>query len=585
MPPPPPSNEKGTIASVLHSSPKHVPLLTSRKITPQVLTNWEHACRVYFKEKDVANAKKVAKVTGGLQDELVRDWYFNDADTLDALSWANFLKEMRKRWLPKGWVDRTLTDLLRSRQRDDEPFEDWVISIEKLNTLLRGTTAHLDNTHLRTQICAAACEELRILCDEDTLKDVEDYRDWKNAVIASDVKHLRDRLRILKLLGTKGKPTGGSTAASSASGQPGEKGDRPPRLTKDEKELLRKYSGCFTCRKFFVDHQSKTCPNGYPKGAGYRTLTMSNVNSTKAKSDGKENQKPRVAAVTDDNTASDGEAEVVAAVVNGSPLAATSGILGTGSDSDNSEYVLASVSVPHIPWSAVIHLLGVGYSDPLPMLINSGSTTVLIRESLVASLNLRRWKLPHPKAMGSAWADKEEVATEFVKLHVSSPNFAWSSVTCHAIIVPSLCSPVILGRPFLKSSHLVVDHNCDTIVDKRTEQNILDTTPPAPCPDVYQFTTDGSISAVLAVRERVEELARRDALLAENDAVKLKFANLFPDNIPDLVRLPDDIFHRFVLKDPHNPVKNPRLDGPSDGEFCPSGTRRPTSADGRKVSV
>ncbi|KAH9946554.1 hypothetical protein B0H21DRAFT_693496 [Amylocystis lapponica] len=116
------------LATVIQTSPKHVPLLTTGKLTPQVLVNWEHACHQYFKEKDVDEAKKVAKVTGGLQDELIRDWYYNDADRFNGLTWTASVKEMRTRWLPKGWVDRTLTTLLCSRHRDEDPFEDWVIS-------------------------------------------------------------------------------------------------------------------------------------------------------------------------------------------------------------------------------------------------------------------------------------------------------------------------------------------------------------------------------------------------------------------------------------------------------------------------
>ncbi|KAH9931400.1 hypothetical protein B0H21DRAFT_699847, partial [Amylocystis lapponica] len=546
--PPPPADK--TVATVVHTSTKHVPLLTPGKITPQVLHNWEHACRQYFKEKDIADVKKVAKVTGGLQDELMRDWYYNDSDTFDGMSWANFVSAMKARWLPKGWVDKTVTQLLRSRQTEDEAFEDWVISLEKLNTLLRGTTSHLDDVRLRAQISAAACEDIRHIADENVIKSVEAYRDWKDALIAADTKRLRDRARILRLVGSRptktySSPSNTSTGVTST-GSKGTSPARLPKLTEDEKSLLRDHSGCFKCRRFQVKHTSATCTNPYPDAIGYRTLTLADANGIKPKT--------AVAAVIDGNVV---EADFVAAVGPGSPLAQTSGILGSGSDSDDSEYVLAPLSVPHIPWSALINLPDFAYSDAMPMLIDSGSTTVLIRSAVVEQLGLRRWKLQQPKSMGNAWANKEEVATEFVKLRVSSPDFSWSSVTCQAIIVPSLCVPVLLGRPFLKSSHLRIDHFLDTVTDTRTGRNILDA-----LPRTLNSISDGSSYAVCAVRARVEELAHLDVLRKHNLRMKEHFADMFPDDIPPLHNLPDDVYHRFVLKDPNMVLRRRQYDCP-----------------------
>lgn len=42
------------------------------------------------------------------------------------------------------------------------------------------------------------------------------------------------------------------------------------------------------------------------------------------------------------------------------------------------------------------------------------------------------------------------------------------SVTLPTIVAPSLCSPVILGLPFLVSNSLIVDPRRKTVIDQRT---------------------------------------------------------------------------------------------------------------------
>jgi hypothetical protein len=37
-----------------------------------------------------------------------------------------------------------------------------------------------------------------------------------------------------------------------------------PKLTEDQKGLLRRHGGCLKCRCFYVDHDTDKCKNNYP---------------------------------------------------------------------------------------------------------------------------------------------------------------------------------------------------------------------------------------------------------------------------------------------------------------------------------
>ncbi|KAG8218243.1 hypothetical protein J3R82DRAFT_3842 [Butyriboletus roseoflavus] len=51
--------------------------------------------------------QQVINIAWNLQDPYIQDWYINDADCLNALSFNEFIKEICKVWLPSDW-DATL---------------------------------------------------------------------------------------------------------------------------------------------------------------------------------------------------------------------------------------------------------------------------------------------------------------------------------------------------------------------------------------------------------------------------------------------------------------------------------------------
>ncbi len=225
------------------------------------------------------------------------------------------------------------------------------------------------------------------------------------------------------------------------------------------------------------------------------------------------------------------------------------------------------------------------------MLIDSGSSAVLIRRDVATRLQLRLRKLPEPYRLSNAWGTGEDASSEWVKLRVSLPDNSWTSVSCRAIIVDSLCAPVILGKPFLESNCIVEDHNTRTLVDKRSGRDLLSAPKASPSPplsssgrrealraesiaavderriqhirflrelhdsttlckvNIKQHTVETGDYVIAAVRHRIELLAFQERLDRENVKVKAEFADLFPNDIPHIDHLPSDVYHRFVLKD------------------------------------
>ena len=58
----------------------------------------------------------------------------------------------------------------------------------------------------------------------------------------------------------------------------------------------------------------------------------------------------------------------------------------------------------------------------------------------------------------------------------------WKSKAIRAVVAPSLCSPVILGLPFLSHNKIVIDHDTHTAIAKDSGFDLLHPEPPHPKP-------------------------------------------------------------------------------------------------------
>jgi hypothetical protein len=162
----------------------------------------------------------------------------------------------------------------------------------------------------------------------------------------------------------------------------------------------------------------------------------------------------------------------------------------------------APLSVPHMFWRACA--LTATTSDDAPAqfdcLIDNGSSLVLIRNSLVNDLYLRRHKLPEPIETKLAMREGEKKIIvplyKYVKLCLSDSSGEYSAKSVRAIIAPNLISPVILGLPFLTHNSIVVDHASQTVIDKVRSFDLMNPTvrppPPLPKKKLRKIFKDGS---------------------------------------------------------------------------------------------
>lgn len=118
---------------------------------------------------------------------------------------------------------------------------------------------------------------------------------------------------------------------------------------------------------------------------------------------------------------------------------------------DEREELKAPLHIEHLFWCCAVAdgdadgLLVPVYDAP----IDHGAHMVLIWDSLVPEMNLKRRKLPKPKKVETAMTLPGEsytttMLTEYVKLKLYDPVSGWAARTVCAIVAPSLCSPIIL---------------------------------------------------------------------------------------------------------------------------------------------
>ncbi|PSR74302.1 hypothetical protein PHLCEN_2v9954 [Hermanssonia centrifuga] len=520
---------------------------------------------------------------------------------------------LRKRFLRANWVDTIRSKLLRLYQSVDNCFDTWVESLETTNALLLNTTAVFSNSRLREHIELHAVEDLRTFAESSTISEITNFQEFKYKLSEADSKRRRERAQrkheLESFLSARARPqstslysrippgVGTPLNSGPAAGANANTRRALPKLTEGERKLLSENKGCLKCRKVNAGHFAKECPVGFPNPATYRNLVTG---------------RNTVAAIVEatpqaqDHDNDFVEIPPIAAIHGVNAL--SSCVLSSGDDSwsSDNEYVNHPLSLPHIVWNARLHSPS-GISDPLAMLTDSGSTTVLIHEDVVTNLNLCCRQLHTPFNYKAAFGSEIRSSREWVKLRISNADLSWSSISVHAVIVPDLCSPVILGLPFFHRNALLVDPEASTVIEKSSgrdviapgkpcipddrtdrrrladlrkekrqqqilaqEQYILEdmllhttrkdvicemqlnfgesSTPNTAAQHIHELSTD---DIVAAIQQRVDELDMLAVLARENAEMRHCFDDCFPSDIPHLNELPTDVYHRFRLVDPN----------------------------------
>ncbi|KIO11021.1 hypothetical protein M404DRAFT_966898, partial [Pisolithus tinctorius Marx 270] len=534
---------------------KTPPFLTAGDITPEGLRSWELGCENYFRLKSVAEDVQVAKVVGHLLDPRVQDWISNNGDRLTALSFSEFMDEVRTYWLPSDWAEAIQQKMLSSTQ-GNKAFHLWAVEVESLNVLLRGSEFHLTEDHLRFHLESHMHPDLTAEYRLTAARREKRFRAWLDLVRLLDEKRIHDAAKIDAAI--RKKPFQPSRTANATTSNPkapdGRVRTRPPALTIEERQLLRDNSGCFKCRRLFQNHTTHNCPNDFPDAKNYKAVTAADVEAAR-----KKRAKP-VTAVIEDEPASkrsriteEDDTDAVAVVM-------PSAVLGDGTDSGE-EYV-APLSVPHLRWPCLLEGPNLTFPLPVKALIDSGSHLVLIDETLVAKLGLRRRPLHKSLHVSVALSsgDREVRSLEsYVVLSCLSPDARFRSRSVRAIIAPGLCTPLLLGLPFLSHNQLVVDHALRTCINKDTGYDLMNS--PAPVPEVASTSVCG-VDIIGAVQNRIEVLAAAEELSKRDAQLKVEFADRFPADIPPTEALPDDVLFRVQPKDANKVIQLRSYDCP-----------------------
>lgn len=284
-------------------------------------------------------------------------------------------------------------------------------------------------------------------------------------------------------------------------------------------------------------------------------------------------------------------------------------VVDTGSpDYSDDEY--APFVCPNLFWSC--SLPGPDSSSAavrVKALIDDGSSIVLIRQSIVGRLGLKTFTSEEPFSCSSAFSKSSQPhsLSSYVKIRPVSLDGRFSSVPLRAFISPSLVTDMILGLPFLHANKLVLDHGLNTCISRTDNElcyDLLHPDTPVPSRPVPRWKSrDTKASEVRAARRNARP-AVRDVLMGEELALKLErrlamnpargargceperivaalrsrievlnntvalkeqlkrmdlemkkeYADLFPDDIPPVHHLPDQVYHRFRLKDANKVV-------------------------------
>lgn len=491
------------VAQVVSNGGKSVPSLTAGSLSPETLQSWEQQCRQHFRVKRIADDEQVGIVASGLQDTTIVTWFFANESRLSALSFKDFMADMRKRFLPRTWADDVLDRLSHSTQNENDSFESWVDNLLRTNALLTDTGLEFSEDRIREHITTHAVQELRSAARRTEARALKGFDDFKYYLAEIDESRVFERNKRRRefdsYLASRPRAFGPGSNANkvnvpSASAR---NSDRPPTLTEADKAKLRANGGCFKCRRYNAGHMSSECPNPFPLASEYTGIPHvpgKKSNTTPAQpTAGPSRPRPptsRVAAVVDGENEPPkvADTEFVAAV------AYPSCVLSSGSDSPPSSdydsesdfgYVLhtpAPASSPHLVLHA--HVASpLPLARALPMLIDSGCPTVLMREGLASTLGLRRRKLPEPRSLGVAFGGGKSEVTEWVKFRISLPDNSWTSRTVQALLVPGLCTPVILGLPFFRRNGLIIDPVDHSLTEKTSGRNLLDASQtPRPAP-------------------------------------------------------------------------------------------------------
>lgn len=252
------------------------PIINHGDVTPELCYQIEKAFKGFFAHKGIKADEQVPRCLYSFQDHWIEEWIATHSNELVLLSFADFMLKFRSLVLVKGWQGKLKTSILGMRQ-EDRRFNEFYNLLDSRNILLRGSSSHLDQAKVRETLESSMTKELSGRVEYEKVDQITVFEDWIAEVRRVDdymFTKREERARIPRRAAlaepSRNANTSSSsapaTASSSSSAPKAEyrEGDRPKKMTQEERDLLAANGGCFKCRRLFVYHMSGDCINRYP---------------------------------------------------------------------------------------------------------------------------------------------------------------------------------------------------------------------------------------------------------------------------------------------------------------------------------
>jgi hypothetical protein len=260
-----------------------VPVLHPGSLTPKILHRFENACKSYFRNKKVEAADHVASIAGNMLDTVIPDWYWEGEARFNALTFKEFMVEMRSKWLDDDWENDIRLCILGSKQGSSS-FWDWTVEMRGLNATICRTTCHLKEDALCNQLEVNMDIALMKECHDKKTKDIKDLEKWIARIKELDEKIHRDRLQAKVDAEEAARITMKRTASAAGILEPSHRynanpvrncdtpilstnpfhntkaGPKLSKLTSEKRAVLQANNGCFKCRCPNAGHVAKDCP-------------------------------------------------------------------------------------------------------------------------------------------------------------------------------------------------------------------------------------------------------------------------------------------------------------------------------------
>ncbi|KAG6872944.1 hypothetical protein C0992_009233, partial [Termitomyces sp. T32_za158] len=377
----------------------------------------------YFSHKGITEEKQVERILFNIDETTVRAWVRENEKELKGLTFAVFMARLRGIVLSTEW-DWEVAQTLSKKQGEGEGFMSWVNTLREANDILAAVPRfHIPSNKLRDHILLHCHDDVRreySLGNKDCCYDgIEDFHKWlqtvadidtvitarKNqiskyiasSIAASAKTHLKNitNVKSANTAGTtggekdKGKGSGGGTPKSNVTARV-----HVYPLTAEERGLLNEHSGCYQCRRVYVDHRAANC---LEKG---KALTLEEYNARRLT--------PEMAATAQVAFAKKSKA---AGGAGGGSVTIAAVFEELSDDDEGSDAGSEYVFPRHMTLSCLVSAPSIAPTAVKRALIDTGAPPAMISLTLVNKLGLQTRKLSRPLEVSGVFSNgtKESV--------------------------------------------------------------------------------------------------------------------------------------------------------------------------------